>query len=462
MFLFPLIYISSFLYSLKQLLNRNKQGIFIFFIFGLSIYTTALSTTLQLGFKDLIPFLQPFKEILVLLAVGIAIWDFKGKFKLQTIDVLILIYIGYTFLYVLLPIGNLGFLEKLVAFKSATFFGFVYLAGRLTKLSEINISKYFQYFLLLFFAATVILFFEKILDQHFQTLTGYADYNFYFFNQEPSGNHGLTWTFETASGLKRFASFFANPLEFGAATLLTLAIIASLYTQDNNKFTPTPLGYAALGATIICILLAISRASLASYFIMIYMYALLTSNRLMVKGIYILVIVSVVYFIFFLLIVNPDLYDLIYETITFTNNSSVGHIIAWLEGLNTLITAPFGLGLGSSGIIAESAGGGTGGENQFLIIGVQTGIISILLYISIYVALIKSCWKWHNKLAGKARKVAIALILLRIGYIIPLFTSELESSVFISYTIWFISGLYVGIIADSQQQTITSVNHETD
>ncbi|MGZ4090689.1 MAG: hypothetical protein ACXVNO_08215, partial [Bacteroidia bacterium] len=66
MFIFPLIYVISFFIAAREVLKGNREGILIFLIFGLSIYTTAMSVTFMLGLKVLIPFFQFFKEILVL------------------------------------------------------------------------------------------------------------------------------------------------------------------------------------------------------------------------------------------------------------------------------------------------------------------------------------------------------------------------------------------------------------
>ena len=70
---------------------------------------------------------------------------------------------------------------------------------------------------------------------------------------------------------------------------------------------------------------------------------------------------------------------LIIDTLTFTNTSSLGHLIEWLEGLISIYENPFGIGLAMSG----NAGGvdqsmKVGGENQFLIFGVQMGLIMLL------------------------------------------------------------------------------------
>ena len=447
MFIFPLIYFSAFFIALKNLISKNRQGVLIFLIVGLPIYTTSLSVVLQSGFANIVPVMQPFKEILILITLGIGFWEMKSRIRFQIIDYVVLAYLIYTMLYVFLPIGQYSLGDKLIAFKSSSFFTFIYFAGRIFDPARIYISKYFHYILAVFIAAAAILLFEIISDQHFQTLTGYADFNFYYFNQEATGNFGLTWTFETSTGLRRFASFFANPLEFAASTLLALAILAGLYTSDDNKVKVDTLGIIAIVATQFSIFFALSRSSLASYFIMIFIYALITKKRLLLNVIYAGFIVIAVYFIFFMLVINPDLYEYIYETITFTNPSSVGHVLAWIEGIEAITVNPFGLGLGESGRVAGSLGDTTGGENQYIVIGVQTGLAALLLYLWMHIYFIKTCWRWYPYLKGKERQVCLSLLLMKIGFIIPLFTSELESSVYISYISWFLSGIFVNMIA---------------
>jgi hypothetical protein len=448
MFIFPLIYFSAFFIALKNLISRNKQGILVFLIIGLPIYTTSLSVALQIGFKNTVPFMQPLKELLILITLGLGVTELNRRIRLQTIDYAILAYFFITLLYVLLPIGQYDFIDKVIAFKSSSFFTLIYCAGRLFDPARIYISKYFHYILAVFIAAAGVLLFEIINDQHFQTLTGYADFNFYYFNQEATGNYGLSWTFETSTGLRRFASFFANPLEFAASTLLTLAILAGLYTTDDNKIKVDTLGIIAIIATQFSIFFALSRSSLASYFIMIFVYALITKKKLILNIIYAGFIAIAIYFTFFMLVINPDLYEFIYETITFTNPSSVGHVLAWVEGVEAISSNPFGLGLGESGRVAGSLGDTTGGENQYLVIGVQTGIVTLLIYLWMHIYFIKTCWKWYPYLQGKERQVCLSLLLMKIGFIIPLLTSELESSVYISYMSWFLSGIFVNMISE--------------
>jgi hypothetical protein len=460
MFIFPVIYFASFLTAIKNLILRNKQGVLVFLICGLPIYTTSMAAALQAGVGSLIPLMQPLKEILILLTLGISLWELKYRVRLTIIDYLVLAYFSYSLLYVVLPIGQYGLGDKIIAFKSSTFFTFIYFAGRLFDPREIYISKYYHYILAVFIAAAMVLLYETLNDRHFQELTGYADFNFYYFNQEPTGNYGLSWTFETSTGLKRYSSFFANPLEFAAATLLALAIIAGMYTRDDNTIKPDMLGIIAIIATQFAIFSALSRSSLASYFIMIYFYALLTRKRFILNTIYAGFIAVALYFTFFMIFVHPDLYEFIYETLTFTNPSSIGHVLAWIEGIEAIIANPLGMGLGESGRVAVSESDATGGENQYIIIGVQMGVINMFIYLAIHIYFIVTCWKWYPKLRGKERKVCLSLLLMKIGFLIPLITSELESSVYISYLSWFLSGLFINMISgDFRPQAELNLRH---
>ena len=450
MIIFPLVYLSAFTLALLDIIKGKKEGFILFLIFGLSIYTTVLSVTFMLGFKGLIVYLQSFKEIFVILIIGISIWNLKTKIKLHFLDYLILAFFAYTLIYAILPIGEQGFMDRISALKTLSFFVLVYGCGRLFKPNEIYISKYFHYILLLAIAAAVVMLTEVISDQHLQTRTGYADYNFYLFNFEPSGNYGLTWTFESEGGYKRFASFFANPLEFASSTIVAISVLAALYTTDKYKLKIDSFGYIALAATLTCIVFALSRSAFISYFILVYAYSLITKRKYITNTIHIGAAIILIY-LTYLLTKEQDQNDgiqmVIINTLNFSNPSSVGHLVEWIQGALAIVANPFGLGLGSSGRIGGSLGENIGGENQFIIVGVQVGIIALLLYLIIYIGFIKESLKWFYRLDGKEKKICLALLLIKVGFIIPALTSETESSSYISYLTWFLSGLFVSIIS---------------
>lgn len=461
MFVFPLIYIISFIVAFREVLKGNRAGVLIFLIFGLPIYTTAMSVAFMLGLKSLIPFFQFFKEALILSVLILNIATLKQRPRFHLVDYIIFAFLVYTIVYAILPIGEQSFVNRLLALKSMSFYIVVYFTGRLFDPKTVYINKYFNYIILLTIAAGAVLIVELMMGRQLQSLTGYSDYIYYFFNIEPGGSFGLSTTFESEGGFMRFGSFFNNPLEHAAATLLALAVIFGLYTRDDNKFNINGIGMMALGASFLSILFALSRAPLASYFVMIYVYALITKRKFITNTIHTALIIAAIYFTYLFVRfenTNGGIAEVIMNTLDFSNPSSVGHIEQWVIGILSIIEQPLGLGLGSSGRVGGTLGQNIGGENQFIIIGVQAGIIALVLYLCVFVIFIKTSLKWLPLLKGKERKVCLTVLLMKIGFLIPLLTSELESSSYISYMNWFLSGLLISIIMQPRPVQTTIAN----
>lgn len=461
--IFPLIYLFSFLTALTSIVKGKKEDAWLFLIFGLPLYITSLIITFDSAPRIMVTIFQSFKELLILALLAMQIYTLKRRIKLHLIDYLVLAYFAYTFLYVLLPIGENSLSSRLIAFKSFSFFPLIYFCGRLLDLKKVYVSKYFHFIVYVALAAAFVTVLEVVTSQHFQTRIGFADFYYYTYNFEPSGSYGLSFTFETDTGMRRFASFYANPLEHAAATILALSVILALHTTDENRIRFDSFGLIAFGATMISIFLALSRSSFVSYFLVIYYYALLTRKRQLLNLIHFIGALVVLYFLF--LLNNKDVQEFIISTLTFTNSSSVGHIIEWVEGVNAIINNPLGLGLGSSG--GAAGGDNVGGENQLIIIGVQAGVIAMGIYLATYIALVRNAWKSFGKLKGKEKRICLALVLLKLGFIIPLMTSELESSAYIAYMTWFISGLFVSILVKhkqelSDQKDIVGLNTKTE
>src|SRR3569833_1136913 len=153
LFIFPLIYLTSFFIACREVFRGEKQGLLVFVIFGLSMYTTAMSVAFLLGLKDSIPVFQYFKEILVLATLLLNLLTLSYRPRFHLVDYLILSFLAYTFIFAILPIGEQSFFERLIAFKSMSFFVVVYFTGRLMDIRSVYISKYFNFVVLLTIAA---------------------------------------------------------------------------------------------------------------------------------------------------------------------------------------------------------------------------------------------------------------------------------------------------------------------
>lgn len=437
MVVFALIYAAGFFYTLREILARRYGQILVFFLLSLPLYITGLSTLHQAGLGVLVPVFQYSKEIIVVVTLAMLVFQLDAWPKLNLLDKLVLAYFMWNLLYVFLPLGSFGIYDKLIAFKNVSFFPFIYFIGRLIDPKKIWIAKWQSWILVLTIAAGVVIFFEAITSTHLQTFTGYAEYYRKYFGVDPTGNYGLSWTFEIEGGARRFASFFANPLELAAATLLSGAVLVAMYI--NNKIEELRLFQAALLCSIICVVFALSRASLAGYFMASYLFFLINGNKKILWIYHGLFIAVAIVFIYFL--ANDIIGEFILNTFTFTNTSSLSHLIEWIDGIEAIGRSPMGLGLGESGRVAGELGLNVGGENQIIIIGVQSGIIAILLYVWMYVITIRWSAQLFLKGEGKAQQLGIMLFILKIGMIVPVLTAAVESYLYISAMGWFLIGL---------------------
>ena len=116
-------------------------------------------------------------------------------------------------------------------------------------------------------------------------------------------------------------------------------------------------------------------------------------------------------------------------------------MIEWIQSILIIIENPFGIGLAMSG----NASGvdqaiKIGGENQFLIYGVQMGIISIILYSLLILISILDSLKVYRLSKNFNKEIAFIVVLVKLGLIIPLMTANAELYLFVSLTTWFFVG----------------------
>lgn len=448
MFLFPLVYLFSFVYSITLLIKRQIQGVLTFIIGGLPIYINVLSVSFMYGFAGVLPLLQSFKEICILFGLGVVALSLKKRPKLHLVDKLLLFFFAYTLLYLFLPMGGYGFADRLIAFKSLSMFPVIYFTGRFCNAASINIRQVFSYICLVIVVAGAVALFEVITYHHLHTKTGFTDFMVNYIGGDASGSYDLIWTFETETGIKRFGSIFSSPLELAAGTVLSLAVLLALATDTKYRFQFKTFYVVTFIASFICIAAALSRASLANYFLLIYVYAFLVHNRTLVRYFHYTFILVIIYIAFFL---TGDLLNFIISTLLFENGSSVGHVLGTIEGVQAIISHPFGLGLGTSGRLSMGDKENIGGENQLIIIGVQAGILMLIVYTWVYIATIRAGLKAFRRAAGRKKKLILCVILLKIGFIIPMLTSYIDSFLYVTYTTYFLSGLMINMIMDEKK-----------
>ncbi|HEY9116768.1 MAG TPA: O-antigen ligase family protein, partial [Roseivirga sp.] len=335
-------------------------------------------------------------------------------------------------------IGEASFFSKLVYFKNLLLLPLFYFFGRQIKLEITHWRKAYKVLFGLILCTAIVAVMEKFMGVHLHTLIDWSRYQLEVYDNEVGGVFGIGFTFEAQGGKPRYGAFFAHPLELSASMLLPVAL--SVYLLLNVRFRENKVKYLIfLGGSLLCVLLAYSRATFVAFFIMlIYMAFLLRYYKILFSAF----IGAVAFTIYVFYFASEDLRYFVIDTITFQNSSSITHLIDWAEAIESMISNPLGIGLATSGNINGMEEELTvGGENQFLIFGVQMGVIGMLLYMFIYYLAIRDSVKAYRMAESKETSVIpFVAASVKVGLLLPLFTANVEAYLFIALVSWWLVG----------------------
>lgn len=446
--LLAILLLVAYAIYLAFILNGIGQGNFhyllVYLVSFLPIYIVFLSFTYAYLELELVTkLIQYSKEIVVLYAF--MVWALGRKanlassaWSLSRLDWQFTAFLALSFVYLLLPIGEADFIGKATYFKNILLMCLVYLFGRQVPLSFDQWHKTFKLVLGITIVAFAVVILERLGGRHFHSVIGYAKYISGMLNIEPAGSYGLNWTFQAQGGQPRYAAIFANPLEFSASMLISFAIalIYLLFVRhESNKFKYLGL----LLAISICVMLAYSRATFVAFFIMVLFMALLLKFYRIIAVAGVAGTLLVVYILFF---APDDTRYFVEDTLMFQNSSSITHVIEWLEGVDSMIQSPMGIGLATSG----NAGGvdddlKVGGENQYLIFGVQLGFIGLFIYLSMLYYAIRNSWRAFRQAKNPTERVVPFIAAsVKFGLLLPLFTANAEAYLYVSLFSWWLVG----------------------
>ena len=431
-------------WTAQQIIFKGKWSYFIYFLAAfLPIYITSLSLIfLVTRSTEILSVFQIIKEVIILLAFGGFVFFqkemFGYPFRMRPTDWMMLGLLTLGFLYLLLPMGSATFVNKALYYKSMLMPGFVYFLGRNTRWNEAEIKRLFSVIFVVMFAAFAVNLVESfVLQAHLQQFSGYALYNQVINNIEPTGNFGLTWTFETQAVTKRLAAFFSDPLELASSVLMGFAagLIWFLTTRREENWVYLLVMMATLGSLVF----SASRAAFGAFFIMIFFVALVFKLYRLIGAGFLALVLFGIYVLFF---ASDDFYFFVLDTITFENSSSLGHVVEWLLALDSMISNPLGIGLAMSGNFGSVEDElRVGGENQFLIYGVQLGWLGMLLYIlTLYTGIRDSIRVFRTTSSTPFARIAFTGAVVKVGLLLPLFTANVEIYLYVSWLSWWMIG----------------------
>ncbi len=428
-------------FILERVYNGNLSFLLIYLVTFLPVYF--IFQLIVFDFSEnvlLVDLIKYSKDFVIFSSFFIVFFGSKKDFfstelKTTFLDKTIILFILLSSIYAIIPIGEASFYVKLLYLKNIYLIGVVYYLGRNFFVNEnlfFNLKKIFISILCIAFFVSSI---EYFFNFHLHSFFNYAKFNLLVNDILPEGNFGLSWTFERSPDHARFGSIFPNPLEFSSNLILFLTIpLFAILDSKKNIFK----NLFIILIVFVSFYYAYSRASILSALIVIFAALLITKNYKTVFYILVLLLFSTLIFYFS---ASDDSIYFVIDTFTFNESSSFSHLIEWIQAILTIIENPLGIGLAMSG----NASGvdqaiKIGGENQFLIYGVQMGVISMILYSIMLFKSIRDSFSVFNQSKGYIKELAFIVLLTKFGLIIPLLTANAELYLFVSLTTWFLIG----------------------
>ncbi len=438
--LFIVFYLIIYIKTFTNISKGKIEYILYFICLALPFYATLQAQIFEISKSELLVNTIKFsKDLIFFYALLIFLLGknesiISRSFNFSALDKLVLGFVILILFYTLIPLGEADFFSKVIYAKNILLIPLVYFLGRNIELSDEIYSNLKKIFLVIIASSSVFVFFEFIFSTHFHTLIDYATYNSIVNEIDPQGNYDLSWSFEGQGSRPRYAAFFADPLELSASLLLLFSFTLFFFYNKTNTNYLIPLLLISF-----LLLMSFSRGAIVACFGII-LFSLLIHKKY--KTLTKIFFTSFIVFLLLFYFGGEELQYLIIDTLKFENTSSLGHLIEWIEGILSILENPFGIGLAMSG----NAGGvdqslKIGGENQFLIIGVQMGILALIIYSLILLfVIIRSIKSFNSSINLKEKHISFIVSCTKFGLILPLLTANAELYLFVSLVSWLLAG----------------------
>ena len=437
--LFIVFYLIIFAYTIDKFSKGKIEYLIVYICACLPVYTTLKVQAFNIFNSEIVVTIiklskdAVFIYAFMLFLLGKNIHLFKIRFKFSLVDKLIFCFTILVTIYALIPLGEADFFSKVIYAKNLYIISITYLIGRNVKIDEVlfnTIKKLLKYLIV---SLTFFLLLEFIFSIHFHSIIDFSNFNTKVNEIDPQGNYGLSWSFESQGSSPRYAAFFADPLELSASLLLLTSLL--IYNFWNNK---TNISYFLLFMVLAAFIFSFSRGAIVACFGIVIFGLLLNKNYkilIILSTFFVLSTISLVYF------GSEETRYIIIDTLKFENTSSLGHLVEWIEGIISIFENPLGIGLAMSG----NASGvdqaiKISGENQFLIFGVQMGVLSAVLYGLILFYVIKRSSLVYLDSSSLDKHISFIVACTKFGLLIPLLTANAELYLFVSLASWFLAG----------------------
>lgn len=423
----------------KKLNNIKKIYVAILLvIFG----GIVLHAPFSVGFGTLWPdydlLIKSWKEILMLVAGVIAIFLIYKNRQMKLLRDPILVTVG---IYATLHLALLTYNARGLASSSAglaidlryvLFFGLVYIAMRLY-------PSYQKLFIRVGIAGALVVLIFALLQVFIlpHDILKYIGYNINTISPYLTVDQNYDFI--------RINSTLRGPNPLGAYAGIVLALIVAAVSKHKVKKENWSLTLVTIlfAGGVVALLASYSRSALVGTIVAIAIILVVTNtHRLSPKVLFVSGVVLIALIGGLLMVRNTQFMSniLLHENPGGGNsiNSNEGHINSLTDSINRLVYQPLGAGIGSTGSASLYGGNPVIIENQYLFIAHEVGWLGLLLFVSIFIAILLKLWDLRKNwlaLGIFASGIGLALI----GLLLPVWVDDTVAIIW-----WGLAAVVIG------------------
>lgn len=398
--------------------------------------------------------LKAWKDAIILaLAVKSAwlLFTRKAEIRWSALDLLLLAFLALNAMHALWPKGPGDWQASLQGLRVNVYFVLCFYFGRIFAVQAVQIRAVLKGLVILGAVAALAAMAEKIFGLAVELPAwGYVDYLKTAFNQTFPTPYGLPFTYWIeGKTVWRTGSFFLGPLDLSYALLLIIPATTVCYLSEARE-KKRRLLLGALGLQLLAAGLALSRSALAALAVELAVMAWYGRNFRQ-EFLRALAVAAIVFTGLFGLY-HQELHVLLARTAALQEDSTAGHVEEWKQGIESMQNQWLGTGLGTKGFAGSRAQKAPGGENQYLILGMELGLAGLVLFVCILAGILLQLGKIISRPPwGLRRRLALAVAACMLGLGLVGLTSQVYLNNFAVFLCWWLAGWTQNVAATGGQ-----------
>lgn len=487
---------------------QPRWAIFVFVV-GLPLHNLLMALLFKAtGDATFVKLVQPWKEVVLAVALlrvvlpAAATWLRTRRLaplRVTPLDVVVGLFVLLCAISVALPGSGVSLVGRLYGFRDLVVPLGALLLGRLIPPT----SRELQVLLGLLALDVVAFAIGSIGERAFwgNGLLLAIDYGTYirvFLGMKFPLPHNTPYTFYTAGYLPRAGSLAVGPLDVGILVMIALPVLVvalSAARQQGMRWAARALGLAALLAGV-ALVLAWGRESLVLIAFECVVLLMVLRPRVQWRGV---ALVLVGCALGAALLLSADAYvvratsnlarvetanqglvplviadqhgdlsgvlsrpatnaagelwsaarELLGQSTSSHNASTVSHQTSLVRLTGNIFQRPLGYGIGASGQVGNRFHGDASlsGESAYLTVGVELGVIGLLLYLAMFGGAIFACWQLaRSRLPRLQRTVYLGVGIAWLTIALDGVFTEVTLNLFAMYLLWFMTGAALTLV----------------